>query len=280
MKKAFKPLALLLALTMALLSFAACGGTGEDPTPTDGADGTTLAEGQKEYTLLDPNQKVLTVGTNPEFPPFEFIGDDGQMDGFDIALINAIAEKMGLTVKMENMEFKALISAIGSRLDIVIAGMTVNEERLKEVDFSDSYFNAVQYVIVAEGDDSIKSAADLKGKKIGVQEGTTGDFIATDDIEDTKVSRFPKAVTAVMDLANGKVDAVIIDKNPAEEFVKTYDNIKIVGQDFFEPEQYAIAVPKNQPELLAAINEGLAAVKADGTFDALLAKYIVGDAEA
>ena len=121
------------------------------------------------------DDNVLTVGTNAEFPPFEYVGDDGQPDGFDIALIKAIGDKMGCEVVVENMEFASLVGAIGTKIDVAIAGMTIDEERLQSVDFSDPYYDAIQYVIVPEGSD-IKTAADLENKRIGVQLGTTGDY--------------------------------------------------------------------------------------------------------
>lgn len=267
MRKTLKITALLMALAMFFVVFAGCGGNNNDETTT--AEDTTVEDSTEAKT-------VLVVGTNPEFPPFEYINDSGEMDGFDIALIKAMAEKMNMEVRLENLEFKALIGAIGNRIDIAIAGMTVTDERLESVDFTDSYFTATQFVLVADDNDDIKTADDLAGKKIGVQEGTTGDFIATDDIADTDVSRYSKAVTAVMDLANGKLDAVIIDKNPALEFVNMQSGIKIVEGELFEPENYAIAVPKNNADLLANLNQVLADVRADGTYDALMEEYIIG----
>lgn len=222
----------------------------------------------------DSDDKVLKVGTNAEFPPFEYVGDDGEVDGFDIALIKAIGEKMGYTVEVENMEFASLVASIGTKIDVSIAGMTVTDERKETVDFSDSYYTAVQYVIVPEGSD-IKSAADLEGKTIGVQLGTTGDFIV-EEIEGATASQYNKAVDAVNDLLNERVDAVIIDKNPALVFESEYDGIVALdGAQFeFEPEEYAIALPKGDTELADAINKSLAELKEDGTYDKLVAKYI------
>lgn len=222
----------------------------------------------------DSDDKVLKVGTNAEFPPFEYVGDDGEVDGFDIALIKAIGEKMGYTVEVENMEFASLVASIGTKIDVSIAGMTVTDERKETVDFSDSYYTAVQYVIVPEGSD-IKSAADLEGKTIGVQLGTTGDFIV-EEIEGATASQYNKAVDAVNDLLNERVDAVIIDKNPALVFESEYDGIVALdGAQFeFEPEEYAIALPKGDTELADAINKALAELKEDGTYDKLVAKYI------
>ena len=218
---------------------------------------------------------TLTVGTNAAFPPFEYIGDDGNPDGFDVALIKAIGEKMGMKVVIQDMEFDSLVSSIGGKIDVAIAGMTVTEERKATVDFSDSYYEAVQSVIVPKGS-AIATADDLKNLKIGVQLGTTGEFIA-DEIEGATVSAYNKAVDAVNDLNNGRVDCVIVDKNPAEVFGAQFsDKVDVIdGSAFdFEPEYYAIALPKGNTELATKINNALAELKADGTYDALVKQYI------
>ena len=144
------------------------------------------------------SKETLVVGTNAAFPPFEYIGDDGNPDGFDVALIKAIGEKIGMDVQIQDMEFDSLVSSIGGKIDVAIAGMTVTEERQKTVDFSDPYYEAVQAVIVPKGS-SIATAEDLKNCKIGVQLGTTGEFIA-DEIEGAEVSAYNKAIDAVNDL--------------------------------------------------------------------------------
>ena len=222
----------------------------------------------------DSNENVLRVGTNAEFPPFEYVGDDGQPDGFDIALIKAIGEKMGYEVVVENMEFASLIGAIGTKIDVSIAGMTIDEERLQSVDFSDPYYDAIQYVIVPEGSD-IDCAADLEGKKIGVQLGTTGDY-AVEEIPGATAAQYNKGVDAVNDLLNGRVECVIIDKNPALVFASEYEGIVALPGDQFDfgVEQYAIALPKGNTELAEKINKALKELKEDGTYDALVKQYI------
>lgn len=237
------------------------------------ADASEAETGETSKALADG---VLTVGTNAEFPPFEYVDDNGEPDGFDIALIKAIGEKLGVEVVVENMEFDSLVAAIGSKIDVAIAGMTVTDERKESVDFSDAYYDAVQYVIVPEGSD-IASAADLSGKAIGVQMGTTGDFIATDDVEGSEVSRYNKGVDAVNDLINGRVDCVIIDKNPALVFESTFEGqVKAVpGEQFeFGTEQYAIALPKGDTALVSQVNAALKEIRDDGTFDELVKQYI------
>ncbi|MCM1136867.1 MAG: basic amino acid ABC transporter substrate-binding protein [Clostridium sp.] len=296
-----KIIALLLVGVMAMSLLTACGGsdgaaeasTSETENVGDTAEAgnaesdaaeaesgnaeadteNAAADGEVSEALADG---VLTVGTNAEFPPFEFVDDNGEPDGFDMAVIKAIGEKLGVEVVVENMEFDSLVAAIGSKIDVAIAGMTVTDERKESVDFSDAYYDAVQYVIVPEGSD-IASAADLEGKAIGVQMGTTGDFIATDDIAGTEVSRYNKGVDAVNDLVNGRVDCVIIDKNPALVFESTFEGqVKAIpGEQFeFGNEEYAIAIPKGDAALLSQVNNALAEIKADGTFDELVKQYI------
>lgn len=220
------------------------------------------------------DENVLRVGTNAEFPPFEYVGENGEPDGFDIALIKAIGEKIGYEVVVENMEFASLVGAIGTKIDVAIAGMTIDEERLQSVDFSEPYYDAIQYVIVLEGSD-IATAADLEGKKIGVQLGTTGDY-AVEEIEGATAAQYNKGVDAVNDLLNGRVDCVIIDKNPALVFEAEYDGIVALPGDQFDfgVEQYAIALPKGDTELAEKINNALKELKEDGTYDALVEQYI------
>ncbi len=256
---------LVLAMTVA---FAGC-------SSEKAADDTAKADAAASEESEAISDGVLTVGTNAEFPPFEYVGDDGEPDGFDIALIKAIGEKLGVEVEVEDMEFNSLEASIGSKIDVAIAGMTVMGERENMVDFSDSYYEAVQYVIVS-ADSEIAGAGDLEGKSIGVQLGTTGDFIA-EEIEDASVSKYNKAVDAVNDLINERVDAVIVDKNPAMVFADKFgDDVKIIdGAEFeFETENYAIAMPKGDEALVNAINKALAEIKGDGTFDELVSQYI------
>lgn len=254
-----KLIAMLLATVMCVATLTACG-----------------SEQAEESTSTDSN--VLVIGTNAEFPPFEYLGDDGQPDGFDIALIKAIGDKMGMEVEIQNMEFASLVAAIGTKIDGAIAAMTISEERLAVVDFSDSYYEAVQYVVVP-ADSTIATIDDLKNKTIGVQLGTTGMYTA-EEIEGATVQTYNKAVDAVNDLNNGRVDLVIIDRNPAQVFVEKFaGQVKAIeGSAFgFEAEEYAIALPKGS-DMVEKVNQALAELKEDGTFDALVAEYI-GEAE-
>lgn len=280
-----KTIAMLLATVMCTAMLTGCGSDSaanessqaSESSVAETAAATTEAA-TTEAAATEAADKteggVLVFGTNAEFPPFEYVGDDGEPDGFDVALIKAVGEKLGKEVQVENMEFDSLVSSIGNRIDGAIAGMTVTEERKAEVDFSDPYYEAVQYVIVT-ADSQIATADDLKNKTIGCQLGTTGMFLA-EDIEGVTAQTYNRAVDAVNDLVNGRVDAVIIDKNPAEVFNTKFEGkVKIMdGANFgFETEEYAIALPKGS-DLVGQVNQALADLKADGTFDALVAQYI------
>lgn len=262
--------------------------TANEAEPADAAEETAEPEAAEEAAQPEAEAAasealadgVLSVGTNAEFPPFEYVDDSGEPDGFDIALIKAIGEKLGVEVQVENMEFNALVASIGGKIDVAIAGMTVTDERKEMVDFSDSYYTAVQYVILPK-DSEIAAAADLEGKAIGVQLGTTGDFIA-EEIAGAEVAQYNKALDAVNDLVNGRLDCVIVDKNPALVFQSRFqDQVTAVdGAQFdFEPEEYAIAIPKGDTALADQINAALKEMMDDGTFDALVKEYIEGSDE-
>lgn len=224
-------------------------------------------------------EKTIKVGTNAEFPPFEYINDNGEVDGFDVALMKEIGKEMGYNVEFTNMEFKSLTASIKTgALDAAIAGMTITDERKQTVDFSDSYYTATQSIVLLK-DSNIESLSDLNGKKIAVQEGTTGDIIVTpaDDnevIKEATVKRFKKGTDAIIELKNGGVDAVVIDENPADNFVSNNrDTLKLV-KDTSTTEEYAVAVGKGNSEVLKDINEGLQKVKDNGKFDEIVDEYI------
>ncbi len=229
----------------------------------------------------DEEAKVITIATNAYFPPYEFYDDNNEIVGIDMEIMQLICDKLGYEMKIEDMEFDSIIAAIKSgKAQVGAAGMTVTEERLLEVDFSESYTTAKQVIIVPEGSD-IKSADDLNGKKIGVQLGTTGDLHVTWDIEDgvyegTTVEQYANGITAVQALNTGKVDAVVIDNGPATVFVQENEGLVILEAEYIE-EEYAFAVAKDNTELLNEINDTLAEIKTSGELQDIIDKYITAE---
>ena len=218
------------------------------------------------------DKKTLTMATNAYFPPYEYYdGDD--IVGIDVEIAQAIADKLDMKLKVEDMEFDSIITAVtAGKADIGLAGMTVTEDRLKSINFSDSYAKGVQVVIVKEGSD-IQSIDDLAGKKIGVQLATTGDIYATDDFGSECVEQYNKGNDAVMALVSGKVDAVIIDNEPAKSFVAANAGLVILETEYVT-EDYAACIAKDNTELLGKVNDALAELKADGTLQKIIDKYI------
>ena len=215
---------------------------------------------------------VLVMATNAEFPPYEY-HEGSAIVGIDAEIAAAIAEKMGCELQIEDIAFDAIIPEVTSgKADMGMAGMTVTEERMENVDFSTTYAIARQVVIVAEGS-GITSLADLEGKTIGVQQGTTGDIYATDEFGDDHIERYAKGMEAVQALSQGKIDAVIIDNEPAKVFITENEGLIILDEAYAD-EEYAIAVKKGNTVLLEQINKALEELKADGTLDAIVAKYI------
>ena len=216
----------------------------------------------------------LIMATNAYFEPYEYYEGDAVV-GIDAEIAQAIADKMGMTLKIEDMEFDSIIAAVNSgKAHIGVAGMTVTEDRLENVDFSDSYTTATQVIIVQEGSE-IAGADDLEGKKVGVQLGTTGDIFAA-DIKDVQLEQYNKGMDAVQALANGMIDAVIIDNEPAKQFVAKAEGLMILEEEFVT-EEYAIAVAKGNEELLDDINKALDAIIADGTVKGIVDKYITAE---
>lgn len=227
------------------------------------------------------NNKKIIVGTNAEFEPFEYINNDGEIDGFDPAVIKEIGKSMGYDIEFRNMEFKSLTAALKTgSLDAVISGMTITEERKESVEFSDSYYSATQCIIIPKGKE-LSSLEDLNGKRIAVQEGTTGDILVTPTSDNkritdnnTTIKRFKKGSDAVLELKNGGVDAVVIDESPAKKYVSLNSGILELVKDNESTEYYGIAVAKNNKELLDDINIGLKKLKDSGEFEKLIDKYI------
>lgn len=213
----------------------------------------------------------IFVGTNAEFPPFEYL-EKGEVTGFDIELVNEIGKVMDADVKVLDMSFDGLLPALQmKKVDLVIAGMTATEERKKTVAFTQPYYTASQVIIVKKGNNSIKSFDDLKGKKVAVMLGFTGDTIVS-EIEGVNVERFNAAYAGIMALQADKVEAVVLDSEPAKNYVKQNQGLVLAEADA-EQEEYAIALRKNDKALLEKVEKALAELKANGTYDALIKKY-------
>lgn len=216
-------------------------------------------------------KEPLYVGTNAEFVPFEYI-ENGEIVGFDIELIKEVGKKIDRNIVIKNIAFDGLLPALQTnKIDAIIAGMTITKEREKFVDFSDNYFVANQVIIVSEKDKSTKSLGSLKDKKVGVVLGYTGDLIISKDKEIKKI-QYNSAPTAIMALNSGKIDAVILDSAPAENYIENNKGLKIVTMDI-KDEKYAIAIKKSQKELVENINKALNELKNDGTYNKLINKY-------
>ena len=270
--------ALILALTMCTAMLTACGGgnstttssTGSAaPAPTTSA-ATSEAGADEGYKLV--KEGTLTMATNAQFPPYEYY-DGKDIIGIDADIAKAIADKMGLELKIEDMEFDSIITAVSTgKADLGLAGMTVDPDRQKNVDFSDPYATGVQVIIVKE-DSTIAKPDDLKGKKIGVQLATTGDQYATGDYGKDSVVQYNKGSDAVMALTQGQVDAVIIDNEPAKSYVAANKGLKILDTKYVT-ENYAACISKDNTGLTKAVNKALAELKADGTLQKIVDKYI------
>ena len=216
---------------------------------------------------------VLTMGTNAAFPPYEFVDADNNIVGIDAEIAEAVATKLGMKLEIKDMAFDSLITAVSTgSVDVVLAGMTVTPEREESVNFSDSYATGIQVVIVPE-DSEIATIDDLTGKKIGVQSGTTGDIYCAGDYGEDAVARYDNGALAVAALANGQVDCVVIDNEPAKAFVEANEGLKILDTEYIT-ENYAAAFAKENTELLEKFNGALAELKAEGKLDEIVAKYI------
>lgn len=231
--------------------------------------------GSAKQTGMTVNDGVLTMATNAYFPPYEYYEGD-EVVGIDAEIAGAVAEKLGLELKIEDMEFDSIITAVQTgKADMGLAGMTVTDERKESVNFSDSYATGIQVIIVPEGSD-IAGVDDLADKKIGVQLATTGDIYAKEDFGEDHVEEYNKGADAVMALVQGKVDAVIIDNEPAKNFVAANDGLVILDTEYVT-EDYAAALNKENTELLDAVNGALSELKADGTLQQIIDKYITAN---
>jgi polar amino acid transport system substrate-binding protein len=260
----------LLLRTAALLGagllVAACGKKEDPPVPAPAPVASAAAPA-----------KVYVVGTDAAYAPFESQNEKGEIVGFDIDILKAVAAKAGIEVKFVNTPWEGIFNALaqGDR-DIVVSAVTITDERKQTIDFSDPYFDA-QQLIAVRNDSKVKSFADLKNLKVGVQTGTTGDEAVTKLLGKTSnsIKRFESTPLALKELESSGVDAVVADNGVVVHYVANNPggNFKTVADQSFVPEQYGIAIKKGNAELLGKINKGLAEIKADGTYARIYAQY-------
>ena len=284
-----KALSLMTAAAL-VLSLAACGSTASsaasseaaspeaassDAASSDAASSEAASETETaELSTVEPGKLIMS--TNAAFPPYEMTTDSGEFEGIDIETAQAIADKLGLELQIDDMDFDAALLAVQQgKADMVMAGVTVTDERQNVMDFTDSYATGIQSIIVKE-DSDIASVDDLAGKKIGTQRGTTGYLYCSDDFGDENVVAYDNGLTAVQMLNNGQVDCVVIDNAPAKEFIAANPGLKLLDTAYVE-ESYAIGIGKGNTELKDAINTALEELKADGTLQASVDKYITAE---
>ena len=284
-----KALSLMTAAAL-VLSLAACGSTASsaasseaaspeaassDAAYSEAASSEEASETETaELSTVEPGKLIMS--TNAAFPPYEMTTDSGEFEGIDIETAQAIADKLGLELQIDDMDFDAALLAVQQgKADMVMAGVTVTDERQNVMDFTDSYATGIQSIIVKE-DSDIASVDDLAGKKIGTQRGTTGYLYCSDDFGDENVVAYDNGLTAVQMLNNGQVDCVVIDNAPAKEFIAANPGLKLLDTAYVE-ESYAIGVGKGNTELKDAINTALEELKADGTLQTIVDKYITAE---
>ncbi len=280
-----KALSLMTAAAL-VLSLAACGSTASSAASSEAAspeaassDAASSSEAASEtetaeLSTVEPGKLIMS--TNAAFPPYEMTTDSGEFEGIDIETAQAIADKLGLELQIDDMDFDAALLAVQQgKSDMVMAGVTVTDERQNVMDFTDSYATGIQSIIVKE-DSDIASVDDLAGKKIGTQRGTTGYLYCSDDFGDENIVAYDDGLTAVQMLNNGQVDCVVIDNAPAKEFIAANPGLKLLDTAYVE-ESYAIGVGKGNTELKDAINTALEELKADGTLQAIVDKYITAE---
>lgn len=282
MKKVF---AFALTVLMVMSMFAGCGSSTAAKTTTAATEApattteATAAETTAAATVASELKTVeagkLIMSTNAAFPPYEMVADDGSLEGIDVEVAGAIAGKLGLELVVDDMDFDAALLAVQqNKSDIVMAGVTVTEDRQLIMNFSDSYATGVQVVIVKEGSDV--TLDNLGEKMIGTQRGTTGYIYTSGDYGDDHVTAYDNGASAVQALLNGQVDCVVIDSAPAEAFVAANAGLTILDTEYVT-ENYAIGVNKDNTALLDAINQALAELTADGTIQAIVDKYITAE---
>ena len=282
-----KKLTALLMGTAMVLSLAACGGSASSAASSEAASSEaasseetseaaaeeTTDEAAGEVTTV--NAGKLTMSTNAAFPPYEMTTDSGDLEGIDIEVAGAIAEKLGLELQIDDMDFDAAQLAVqNGKSDICMAGLSVTEDRLLVMDFSDSYATGVQVVIVKEGSDV--TLDNLGEQMIGTQRATTGNIYCTDEFGEDHVVAYDDGIVAVQDLVNGKVDCVVIDQAPAQEFVAANPGLTILDTEYAN-EDYAIGMAKGNTALVEAVNGALNELISDGTVQSIIDSYITAE---
>ena len=275
-----KLVAVLLSCLMVMGMLAACGSsapaeTKAPETTAAAAPETTAAAAETEaveagFTTIEAGKLIMS--TNAAFPPYEMVADDGSFEGIDVEIAGAVAAKLGLELVVDDMDFDAALLAVQQgKSDIVMAGVTVNEDRKMVMNFSDTYSKGVQVVIVKEGSDV--TLDNLGDQMIGTQRGTTGYIYTSGDYGEDHVTAYDNGASAVQALMNGQVDCVVIDSAPAEAFVEANPGLTILDTEYTS-EDYAIGMSKDNTALLDAVNAALAELTADGTIPAIVEKYI------
>ena len=262
--------AAMLTMALAGTMLTGCGSTASNTTTDDSAakDNTAATDTAADFKLATDGK--LTMATNAYFEPWEYY-DGENIVGIDPEVAQAIADKLGLELEIMDMDFDSIVTAVSAgKADMGMAGMTVTEERQKNVDFSQTYASAVQAIIVPDGSD-IKTADDMEGKKIGVMQGFTGDLSCTEQFGEDAVVRFNKSAEAVMALTQGKIDCIVIDNEPAKKIIEANSGLTILDS------KYAIAFAKGNDGLRDAVDAALGELISDGTVEQIMNKYIVAD---
>lgn len=279
-----KVLSILLISCLAL-AFCACGGDTTEDTTTD--DTATQTSSQSLDAIKAAGEIVMF--TNAEFPPFEYRDDNSEIAGVDVDIAKAIAEDIGVELVIEDVNFDSIVASVQSgKAAFGAAGMTVTDERSQQVDFSTKYISSKQYVILPEGE-TIENIEDLNGKAVGVQSGTTGDFIISDAVNgtdedaaiipDSEVKGYTSAILAAQDLLSGRLDAVVIDKLPAENIAAANSDAGLTAVELMyadgsdTTEEYAICVQKGNTELLDSINATLQRLMDEGAIDQFVVEH-------
>ena len=232
-----------------------------------------MAMGVLFFAGCSKQSEVVKMGTNAAFPPFEYT-QGTEVVGFDVTLSKLIAKDYGKELQVIDMSFDGLIAALNSgAIDFVAAGMTATEERRKNVDFSEPYYSSRQFIIIKKCNSKITCAADLNGKVIGVQAGTTGEMYVQDEVENADLKSFKNGIDASLALKNSAIDAIVLDELPSKEIVRRNPDLVLVEDDFYT-EEYAIAVKKGNKTLLDSINKTIAAIKENGIYAQMTDAYM------